>query len=90
MLQSQITSVQSKLLCGPDTVEKWSEQRIWDAMLHNIRIVVSTYQILFDATKHGFVGIESLALIVFDEGWLAQHAFVKSNLTDRLTTLYSD
>jgi ERCC4-related helicase len=67
-IKSQITSVQGRLLCGEDCVKTWSEQRIWDAMLQNIRFVVSTYQVLSDALKHGFVSIESLALIVFDEG----------------------
>lgn len=50
-------------------MDTWSDQHTWDAMLDNVRIVVSTYQILFDALKHGFVTLDSLALIVFDEGW---------------------
>lgn len=68
VIQSQITSVQAKLLCGEESVKTWSEQRVWDAMLHNIRIVVSTYQILLDALIHSFVSIDSLSLLVFDEG----------------------
>lgn len=47
---------------------KGSEQSLWDAVLLNVKVVVSTYQILLDALNHAFVRIESLALIVFDEG----------------------
>ncbi|PBP20089.1 RNase3 domain-containing protein [Diplocarpon rosae] len=67
-ISSQITSVQSKFLSGADGVDRWTEQSHWDAVLKNIKIVVSTYQILLDALTHGFVLMESLALIVFDEG----------------------
>lgn len=45
-----------------------SEQSLWDGVLHNVKIVVSTYQILLDALNHAFVRMDSLALIVFDEG----------------------
>lgn len=45
-----------------------TEKRLWDAVLHNVKVVVSTYQILLDALTHAFVHMESLALIVFDEG----------------------
>jgi len=41
---------------------------MWDAILKNVRIVVSTYQILLNALDHGFVWMQSLALVVFDEG----------------------
>ncbi|KAK2625820.1 hypothetical protein QTJ16_005132 [Diplocarpon rosae] len=67
-ISSQITSVQSKFLSGADGVDRWTAQSHWDAVLKNIKIVVSTYQILLDALTHGFVLMESLALIVFDEG----------------------
>jgi hypothetical protein len=45
-----------------------TEQSLWDAVLDNVKVVVSTYQILLDALSHAFVRMESLALIVFDEG----------------------
>lgn len=85
VIKSQITSVQGRLLCGKTCVRTWSEQHIWDAMLQNIRFVVSTYQVLSDALKHAFVSIESLALIVFDEGRF-KHPFVKSQLTPYFST----
>jgi hypothetical protein len=49
-------------------VDSWSTQKVWDAFLLNVRLVVSTYQVLLDALGHAFVKMGSLALIVFDEG----------------------
>ncbi|KFY33349.1 hypothetical protein V494_07693 [Pseudogymnoascus sp. VKM F-4513 (FW-928)] len=66
-LRTNIPYVQTRLLVGSDNVDRWSEQRIWDTVLENIRIVVSTHGVLADALSHGFVQIEELALLVFDE-----------------------
>ncbi|KAK3946412.1 dicer-like protein 2 [Diplogelasinospora grovesii] len=66
-IQTQIPYAQSKFVCGADRAETWSEQSTWDAFLLNVRIVVSTYQILFDAVTHGFVPLQSLGLVIFDE-----------------------
>lgn len=57
-----------KLLSGSDNVDSWSSDAIWTEFLLNVKIVVSTYQILYDALSHAFVKLDSLALIVFDEG----------------------
>ena len=56
------------MLIGADDLDSWSEQSIWDAALHNIRIVVSTPDVLADAMGHGFVKISRLSLLIFDEG----------------------
>ena len=68
VIRSQIPSVHCKFFCGSDDVDAWSTQEIWDAVLRNVRIVVSTYQILLSALQHAFVKLKSLALIIFDEG----------------------
>lgn len=68
VLQSQISSVQIKSFTSADNVDRWTEKGDWDAVLANVNIVVSTYAVLHDALCHGFVNMESLALIVFDEG----------------------
>lgn len=70
VLQSQIASVQIKSLTSLDNVDKWSDKATWDAVLINVNIVVSTYAVLCDTLSHAFVDMESLALIVFDEGEL--------------------
>lgn len=67
-IRAQTQGVQSRLIHGADNVQAWSSKAVWDAVLLNIRIVVSTYQILFDAVAHAFVPLSSLGLIVIDEG----------------------
>lgn len=74
-IQSQISAVEVKFLSGADGVDRWSEQSHWDVVLLNVKVVVSTYQILLDALSHGFVQMASLALIVFDEGRLLHRTY---------------
>lgn len=52
-------------------MDSWSSEAIWAEFLLNVKIVVSTYEILNQALTHAFVKLESLALIVFDEGTLS-------------------
>ena len=40
---------------------------MWDDALRNINIVVCTHQVLLDALIHGFVQMDKIALLVFDE-----------------------
>jgi ERCC4-related helicase len=68
LLRSEIPSVLVKLLQGNDGVEKWKDKKIWDCVLKNVRIVVSTPQVLLEALTHGFVRLATLSLLVFDEG----------------------
>ncbi|KXX79980.1 Dicer-like protein 2 [Madurella mycetomatis] len=69
VIQAQIPDVQSKFICGADNVQAWaSKPGVWDEILLNIRVVVSTERILFDAVSHAFVPLNSLSLIVIDEG----------------------
>ncbi|KAF2143233.1 uncharacterized protein K452DRAFT_350330 [Aplosporella prunicola CBS 121167] len=56
-----------RFLSGADNVERWSEQKVWDAVLKDIRIVLSTPQVLLDALTHAFVHITRFALLIFDE-----------------------
>lgn len=62
-----------KYLSGADGVDRWTDENLWNAVLQNVKVVVSTYQILLDALTHSFVKMESLALIVFDEGLLSPY-----------------
>jgi hypothetical protein len=67
-VKMEISAVpEPKLLQGNDGVDKWRDKSIWDAALKNVRIVVSPYQILADALSHGFVSMDSISLLVFDE-----------------------
>ncbi|KFY55313.1 hypothetical protein V497_07052 [Pseudogymnoascus sp. VKM F-4516 (FW-969)] len=66
-IRRNIPYAQTRLIVGSDDVDRWSNQRIWDTVLENVRVVVSTHDVLSDALSHGFVRIEGLALLVFDE-----------------------
>jgi ERCC4-related helicase len=68
VISSNIPGVKSRTLTGLDKVELWTDQVIWDAVLQDVRIVVSTHAVLADALGHGFVNITQIALMVFDEG----------------------
>lgn len=67
VLRSQIPAVQIKFLSGADGVDTWSDTRTWNDYLRNVRVVVSTYQVLLDAVGHAFVRIDRLSLLVVDE-----------------------
>ncbi|MCJ1405712.1 Dicer-like protein 2 [Xylographa trunciseda] len=59
--------VQIRLLTGNDGVDRWGKKQIWDDVLKDIKVVVSTYRVLLDALIHGFVSMSSLALLIHDE-----------------------
>ena len=63
----QMPAVQIKLLTGA-IIDKWSNNKTWDDFLIDTRIVVSTYQLLYDAISHAFVRFDRLTLLVVDEG----------------------
>ncbi|OTA57243.1 RNase3 domain-containing protein [Hypoxylon sp. EC38] len=67
VLRTQIPAIQIKFLSGADGVDAWTDVRTWDDYLRNVRIVVSTHQVLLDAISHAFVSLDRLSLIVFDE-----------------------
>ncbi|KAI3140437.1 hypothetical protein CBS147326_2138 [Penicillium roqueforti] len=67
VITSHILSVKTKVLTGLDNVDRWTDQGIWDKVLKDVRVVVSTYAVLADALGHGFVRMSRLALLIFDE-----------------------
>lgn len=77
VFQTQISSVQVKLLTGEENIKTWSTEAIWNGFLMNVKIVVATYQVLLEALTHAFVRMESVALIVFDEGERTQKFAVR-------------
>lgn len=74
VFQSNLPGFGYQLLCGRDDVLLWTTQSDWDAVLHNVRIVMSTHQVLLDALTHGFVQMGRLSLLIFDE---AHHCTLK-------------
>ncbi|KAI9776190.1 MAG: Dicer-like protein 2 [Geoglossum umbratile] len=77
---SQLPALQTRFLSGADNVDRWNNQAIWDGVLKNVRVVVSTHQVLYDALAHGFVRLKELALLVFDEA----HHCVESHPANRI------
>jgi ERCC4-related helicase len=67
-LQESFPAVYSRLIVGSDNVECWKTQDVWDDVLRDQRIVVTTHAILSDALFHGFVVMQRLALLIYDEG----------------------
>ncbi|KAL2759412.1 hypothetical protein ACRALDRAFT_1074287 [Sodiomyces alcalophilus JCM 7366] len=76
VIKSQLPVAQTRLLLGVDNIDAWSDQETWDTILLNTRIVVSTPQILHDALTHGFITMQRLSLLVFDEA----HHCVKNDV----------
>ncbi|KAF4451396.1 hypothetical protein F53441_5662 [Fusarium austroafricanum] len=66
VIYRQMPSVPMRLLSGQLNIDAWSPD-VWPRILEGTRIVVSTFDILRDALDHGFVRMDMLALIVFDE-----------------------
>lgn len=64
----QLAEFHPRIITGADNVDHWSSPAVWDTVLLNVRIVVSTPQVLLDALTHAFVQLNRLALLVFDEG----------------------
>ncbi|KAI1769633.1 hypothetical protein GGR53DRAFT_473403 [Hypoxylon sp. FL1150] len=83
VLKSQIRAVQIKLLIGEDGIETWSDVRTWDEFLKNVRVVVSTYQVLLEAVVHAFVRLDRLSLLVFDEAHHCRGKHPGSLIMDR-------
>lgn len=75
-------AVSMRMLTGDDGVECWSSQEIWDAALRGLKVVFATHAVLADALTHGFVKLQDLALLVFDEGEKSKVLILISNKTD--------
>ncbi|KAF3008877.1 hypothetical protein E8E13_011050 [Curvularia kusanoi] len=74
------------VLSGKDGVDHWTEQNVWDSVLHNVRIVLSTHQVLYDALVHAFVKMDTLALLIFDE---AHHCTLNHPANRIMRSFYS-
>ncbi|KAL8734695.1 MAG: hypothetical protein Q9166_001351 [cf. Caloplaca sp. 2 TL-2023] len=74
VIASQMPAVQTRLLLGADGVEHWSEQWVWDQVLENIKIVVSTHQAISRTPKMHreellrHVHLPALVTLTYDAG----------------------
>ena len=68
ILSAFLPAVRTRLLIGEDNMDRWGERAIWGAALDQVRIVVSTHDVLSQALGHTYVSLSRIALLVFDEG----------------------
>ncbi|KAH0360949.1 P-loop containing nucleoside triphosphate hydrolase protein, partial [Aureobasidium melanogenum] len=66
-ITTNLPAYQTRLLTSEDGVDRWTDQTVWDGVLKDMKVIVSTYGILYDALCHGFVAMQRLSLCVFDE-----------------------
>ncbi|KAL2026159.1 hypothetical protein VTO58DRAFT_103343 [Aureobasidium pullulans] len=66
-VKTNLPAYQTRLLTSEDGVDRWTDQTVWDGVLKDIKIIISTYGVLYDALCHGFVAMKRLSLCVFDE-----------------------
>ncbi|KAI4720159.1 P-loop containing nucleoside triphosphate hydrolase protein [Aureobasidium sp. EXF-10727] len=66
-ITTNLPAYQTRLLTSEDGVDRWTDQTVWDGVLKDMKIIVSTYGVLYDALCHGFVAMQRLSLCVFDE-----------------------
>ncbi|KAI6147431.1 hypothetical protein BKA82DRAFT_4153541 [Pisolithus tinctorius] len=60
------------LIHGGLEPKQWTDPELWNTVMKNNRVIVSTPQVLLDALSHGYVSLgKQIALLVFDE---AHHA----------------
>ncbi|KAB2572547.1 Dicer-like protein 2 [Lasiodiplodia theobromae] len=72
LFEKHLPAYEIRFLSGNDNVDRWTDQNIWDAVLRNVRIVVSTPAVLLDALTHAFVKLPRLALLIFDEAHMCR------------------
>ncbi|KAH0026831.1 P-loop containing nucleoside triphosphate hydrolase protein, partial [Aureobasidium melanogenum] len=66
-ITTNLPAYQTRLLTSEDGVDRWTDQTVWDGVLKDMKVIVSTYGVLYDALCHGFVAMRRLSLCVFDE-----------------------
>ncbi|KKY21399.1 putative dicer-like protein 2 [Phaeomoniella chlamydospora] len=80
VVQNQLPAYQCRTLSSLDDVDHWSNATVWFKALENFHVVVSTPAVLYDAMTHGFVAIQKIALLVFDEA----HHCQKKHATNKI------
>ncbi|KAE8378630.1 ATP-dependent helicase dcl2 [Aspergillus bertholletiae] len=67
VVRSHLPAVRACTITGMDKAERWKSQYIWDELLKDKQVVVSTHAVLYEALTHGFVHMSQLGLLIFDE-----------------------
>ncbi|KAI9283954.1 hypothetical protein BC943DRAFT_294415 [Umbelopsis sp. AD052] len=68
--QKEVIAINSDLkvshLCGELVWDQWNK-KMWDNMINEDDVCVMTAQIFLDALRHGFIHLDRINLMVFDE-----------------------
>lgn len=86
VLRRDIPAASTRSLCGSDGIDAWTTQQHWDEALEGIDVVVATYAVLSDALVHGFVKLQAISLLVFDEA----HHVANKHPAMRIMNSYHD
>ncbi|KAK5562532.1 Dicer-like protein 2 [Exophiala xenobiotica] len=70
-ITNDIPAVSSILVVGEDNVDHWKDAHLWVAVFAH-KIIVSTPAILRDALNRGFLTLEAISLLIFDEAHYCQ------------------
>ncbi|EXJ69623.1 uncharacterized protein A1O5_07659 [Cladophialophora psammophila CBS 110553] len=84
-LSQQLPAFQFRLITGMDSAEYWTTKAVWDKVLDNIQVVISTPAILAQALNYGFISLAGISLLVFDE---AHHGIKKASLNEIMKLHY--
>lgn len=84
-LSRYLPQFSTRLITGSDNIHLWSTQEIWNAVLLNVNIVISTPQILLEGLDHGFVQLQRISLLVIDE---AHHCTAKAPSNTMMQRFY--
>ncbi|KAK5263503.1 Dicer-like protein 2 [Exophiala xenobiotica] len=76
-ITNDIPAVSSILVVGEDNVDHWKDAHLWDAVFAH-KIIVSTPAILRDALNRGFLTLEAISLLIFDEGMTESSALQRT------------
>lgn len=79
----RFTALKSAVFTGDMNVDAWGRDR-WVTEFDNNQVVVATCQIVLDVIRHGYIGLEQLNLIVFDEC----HNATKKHPMQQVMSLY--
>lgn len=67
-VQRAIPWTVSKLIVGEDGPERWGSLHNWEEVLKGVDLVFSTFAVLYGALCHGYVRMDQMSLLIFDEG----------------------
>ncbi|CAO3609869.1 unnamed protein product [Cunninghamella echinulata] len=66
VIEANGDGVNVKYLCGQMNVDNWSEKQ-WHGIFEEVDVCVVTAQIFLDTLRHGYIHMDRVNLVIFDE-----------------------